>query len=486
MGVPPLRLSVLVDEPPASSGSFVLYWMTSARRLEHNFALDRAVEWAADLKQPLVILEALRVGYAWASDRFHRFVIDGMREHAAALAGGPVHYYPYVEERAGAGKGLVAALSQKASVVVADEWPCFFLPRAVAAAARRSPARFEMVDASGLLPLRAADRCFTMAMHFRGWLKKNLLPHLAALPDPQPLAALAGKRRPLPALTAIQERWPVASEALLSGEALSTLPIDHRVGVVGTPGGRTEARARLDRFLAQGLKRYADGRNDPDVQVSSALSAHLHFGHIGTHEIAAELWGRAGPGRLFKESEERWGLSKNAAEYFDQLVVWRELGLNFCHHRRAYDRYESLPDWAQTTLERHAKDPRPALYDLETLEAARTHDPIWNAAQRQLMGEGIIHNHLRMLWGKKVLEWSERPQDALAILIHLNNKYAIDGRDPNSYSGIFWTFGRYDRPWPERPVYGMVRSMSSERAAKKLDLDAYVRRWAGGQRDLFG
>lgn len=486
MGVPPLRLSVLVDEPPAASGSFVLYWMTSARRLDHNFALDRAVEWAAQLKQPLVILEALRVGYAWASDRFHRFVLDGMREHAAALADGPLHYYPYVEDRAGAGKGLVAALSEKASVVVADEWPCFFLPQAVGAAARRSAARFELVDGSGLLPLRAADRCFTMAMHFRGWLKKNLLQHLEAPPSAQPLAALTGKRRSLPALSAIQARWPAASPEMLAGATLASLPIDHRVGVVATPGGRTEARARLDRFLAQGLRRYAEGRNDPDVQVSSALSAHLHFGHISAHEIAAELWGRGGPARLFKDSEERWGLSKNAAEYFDQLVVWRELGLNFCHHRRAYDRYESLPEWAQTTLERHLKDPRPSSYELETLEAARTHDPIWNAAQRQLMGEGIIHNHLRMLWGKKVLEWSRRPQDALAILIHLNNKYAIDGRDPNSYSGIFWTFGRYDRPWPERPIYGMVRSMSSERAAKKLDLDAYVKRWAGGQRDLFG
>ncbi|MFO0724030.1 MAG: deoxyribodipyrimidine photolyase [Myxococcota bacterium] len=483
MSVPELRLAQRHEGAPLSDRAFVLYWMTAARRLEHSFALDHAVSLAVKLKKPLVILEPLRVGYRWASDRFHRFVLDGMEEHAAALADTPVHYYPYVERTPGEGRGLLAQLSKDAAIVVADEWPCFFLPHAVDAAARVVEAPLVTVDGAGLLPLRAADRCFSMAMHFRGWLKKNLLPHLQVMPSAAPLTALTGSRRALPALTAAKKRWPEAD----LGADLASLPIDHQVGVTNTRGGRSEARARLDRFLAKGVARYDELRNDPDVEGSSALSAHLHFGHLGTHEIAAALWGKAGPERLFKPTEERWNLSRGASEYFDQLLVWRELGLNFCHHRQDYDQYRSLPDWAQETLKKHRRDPRPHRYSLEALESASTGDRIWNAAQRQLVEEGIIHNHLRMLWGKKVLEWSAEPEAAVEILVHLNNKYALDGRDPNSYSGIFWCFGRYDRPWPERPIFGMVRSMSSERAAKKVQLEQYLRRFSGGagQGDLF-
>jgi deoxyribodipyrimidine photo-lyase len=173
-------------------------------------------------------------------------------------------------------------------------------------------------------------------------------------------------------------------------------------------------------------------------------------------------------------------MSVPAEAFLDQLVTWREVGLNMCTLRPDdYMRYESLPDWAQKTLADHQKDPRGALYTRAELEGARTGDRVWNAAQRELLREGRIHNYLRMLWGKRVLEWTRTPEEALEILIELNDKYALDGRDPNSYSGIFWTFGRYDRPWgPERPVYGSVRYMSSANTVKKLDLERYLERYA--------
>jgi deoxyribodipyrimidine photo-lyase len=168
-------------------------------------------------------------------------------------------------------------------------------------------------------------------------------------------------------------------------------------------------------------------------------------------------------------------------------VVWRELGFNCCHHRpHDYDRYDSLPAWARATLAKHARDQRPERYSFDQLAAAETCDPIWNAAQRELVQSGRIHNYLRMLWGKKVLEWSPSPEAALDTLIELNNRYALDGRDPNSYSGIFWCFGRYDRAWgPERPIFGTIRYMSSEATRRKLALQEYLERWsAPGQREV--
>jgi deoxyribodipyrimidine photo-lyase len=173
-----------------------------------------------------------------------------------------------------------------------------------------------------------------------------------------------------------------------------------------------------------------------------------------------------------------WGVSPGAEAFLDQLITWRELGYHFCHVRRDHDRYESLPDWAKTTLADHADDPRPYIYSMEEFETAQTHDRVWNAAQNQLRRDGRLHNYLRMLWGKKILEWTPSPRDALTTMIHLNNKYALDGRDPNSYSGIFWTLGRHDRPFgPVRPVFGKIRYMSSRNTVKKLRMDGYLKRY---------
>jgi len=173
-----------------------------------------------------------------------------------------------------------------------------------------------------------------------------------------------------------------------------------------------------------------------------------------------------------------WGASPEVESFLDELITWREVGFNMCARRSDYDQYESLPEWAQKTLAEHEKDRREYLYDLEQFEQAQTHDELWNAAQRQLLREGRIHNYLRMLWGKKILEWSNRPQDALEVMIQLNNKYALDGRDPNSYSGIFWCLGRYDRAWgPERPIFGKVRYMSSENTARKVRVKGYLEQY---------
>ena len=484
--VPRLRVNDANAAPLRSDADFVLYWMIAARRTHTSFALERAIEYARFFGKPLVVFEPLRVGYRWASDRMHRFVLDGMAEHGPRFATAGVTYFPYVEPHVGAGKGLFAALSARACVVVTDEFPCFFLPRMVAAAAAQSAVRVEQIDGNGLLPLRAAPRAYGRAFDFRRQLQKSLVPHLAEVPLADPLAALL--KEPLPRLAQlppdVRARFPMATPALLGGDAasLAALPIDHGVAPVPYRGGETAARARLAQFIDSRLARYTE-RNNPDADAASGLSPYLHFGNISAHEVFAALsehedWSpERVSGRVTAQARGFWGMSEAAESFFDELVTWREVSLNTTFFCTDYDRYDALPPWARATLEKHAADPRPSVYGLEAFEAAHTHDPLWNAAQRELVREGRIHNYLRMLWGKKILEWAESPRAAFEILVELNNKYAVDGRDPSSYAGISWVMGRYDRPWPERAIYGVVRSMSSDNTRKKVDLDAYLARF---------
>ena len=489
--VPEDRVRAVNRGPVQAGRGFVLYWMIAARRTRWSFALQRAVDWACELGKPLVVLEALRCGYPWASDRLHRFVLDGMSEHARALARSPAFYYPYVEPRPGAGQGLLAALAGHACVVVTDEFPGFFLPHMVAAAGRilERVALLEQVDGNGLYPLAATDRVFTTAASFRRHLQKELPRQLAVMPEAEPLKRLRRARvgqAQIPA--AILKRWPSPPADALAGEDpgfLSGLPIDHDVAPAPIPGGARAAEVALTRFLELGLPRYGDARNQPGEIVTSQLSPYLHFGQISTHEIFARVMEREdwSPARLADRPtgsrEGWWGASGEAEGFLDEIVTWRELGYNMAAKRADYDRYESLPAWARATLEDHLGDERAQVYDLAAFEHAQTHDALWNAAQRQLVREGRIHNYMRMLWGKKILEWTRTPRDALRVMIELNNKYALDGRDPNSYSGIFWCLGRYDRPWgPERAIFGKVRYMSSENTARKVRVADYLRKYA--------
>jgi deoxyribodipyrimidine photo-lyase len=478
--VPEMRVRVCNGAPVRQEGRYVLYWMTMARRAGWNFGLQRAVELAQELGRPLVILEALRAGYPWASERLHRFALDGMADNAAAFARSAALYYAYVEPEVGAGKGLLAALADGACAVVTDDFPTFFLPRMLESAARQVGIRLEAVDSNGLVPLRVAGRAYPTAYGFRRFLQKNLAFHLREMPAARPL----GRARLAPASRfpkAVTERWPAAL-AGPGGRFEVPAGVSRAVPAVAIRGGAKRAGETWRAFLRDGLTGYDEARNHPDEDATSGLSPYLHFGHISAHQVVAELlahegWSQEQLGdRATGQRAGWWGVGTDAEAFLDQLVTWRELGFNLCAVRADHDRYESLPEWARATLARHAGDPRPHVYGLAGLEAAETHDPLWNAAQRQLVHEGCMHNYLRMLWGKKILEWSATPEAALAAMVELNNKYALDGRDPNSYSGIFWCLGHYDRPWgPERPIFGTVRYMSSENTARKLRLNSYLR-----------
>jgi deoxyribodipyrimidine photo-lyase len=482
--VPADRISTANSHPLIAEGSWVLYWMIAQRRTSFNFALDRAAEWARHLGRPLLILEPLRSDYPWASARLHRFIVDGMAANQAALASVEVIYYPYVEPEPGHGRGLLSALADDACLVVTDKFPTFFLPRMVAKAAARLKLMVEVVDGNGLIPLASTGRDYPTAYAFRRFLQRHLVDHLQSMPLENPLLDLPPA---IPVPGHITDRWPQAAPELLRGDsdALSRLPIDQSVPAALTRGGAARGSTALRQFLDARLDGYTERRNRPDDDATSGLSPYLHFGHLAAHQVFLEVATRErwSPEDVCPPANGRragwWSMSENAEAFLDQCITWRELGFHFCHHRRDHDRYESLPEWAQQTLAKHAGDAREHVYSPEQFDAAATHDPLWNAAQNQLRREGRLHNYLRMLWGKKILEWSSEPREALEIMIDLNNRYALDGRDPNSYSGIFWVLGRHDRAWgPERPIFGTVRYMSSANTARKVPVKRFLEEYS--------
>lgn len=469
MPVPKSRIRRVNDAPIRADRDYVLHWMTGFRRIDQNFAIDRAIEHALELDKPLIVFEALRAGYTWASDRLHAFVIDGMRDNQARLADTPIGYFPYLEPKHGDGKGLLEELAAKACVVTTDDFPTFFLPNMLSAAADKLDVCLEAIDGNGLLPLRATDRIFERAQDFRRYMQKTIAAELEHRPSKRHTAT---RKATLPKL---KHHKPTDLETV----DLSTFAIDHTVPEA-FKGGPKEALKTAKAFIRNKLRMYGEGRNHPDDDAASGLSPFLHWGHIGIHQVfdlleSHEEWTTAKLAKPNGKREGFWKMSPNAESFLDEIITWRELSYNTAALKPDYETYDTLPEWCRKTLAKHASDPREKRYSLEQLESAKTYDEVWNAAQRQMLRDGRMHNYLRMLWGKKVLEWSDTPQQALETLLHLNNKYCLDGRNPNSTSGVFWVFGRYDRPWgPERPIFGTIRYMSSAATIRKLRMADYL------------
>lgn len=479
------RIRVVNTRPLNPDGAFVLYWMTTARRASWNFALEHAAELARAFGKPLVVLEALRSDYPYASDRLHAFVVQGMAANARRI-GRRARYYPYVEPHPGDGRGLIRALSASACAIVTDDYPAFFLPRMIETAGRQSLARLEAVDTNGLIPLAAHGREFPTARGYRAFMQRELRKHTTRVPAEDPLAALPPPDGdPVPA--EVRNKWPETTRAVLDDprRLVTTLPIDHSVPPAPFEGGSDSGHRTLRTFIAERLPIYADQHNHPDANATSHLSPHLHFGHVSAHEVfaavmTAERWTTRRLSRRAAGAREGWwGVSPSAEMFLDQLTVWREIAFNGCAWTSARG-WDAVPRWARQTLDAHLDDPRPHIYRLEELDSAATHDPIWNAAQRQLVRDGWFHGYMRMVWGKKILEWSAHPAEALERMETLMDRYSLDGRDPVSYASYRWVLGRYDRPWFERPIFGTVRYMTSESAARKLRLKTWLERYGSG------
>lgn len=484
-----LRVRVVRDDAPDPGGDYVLYWMSSCRRLEDSHALDRALAWSRELNKPLAVFEALRADYRWACPRHHRIILDAMAEHGARCARAKLTYLPFVEREAGAGKGLLRALDARAAVTVADRNPGFFFPRMLEAARQQTAGRLEVVDDVGLLPMDVAPGPLPSAYVLRRRIQKNLPDWIGQTADEDPLARYRGGLATLP--EEIGTRWQATpvEDLARSARLEEQIPLAHAVPISDWEGGSAPARQRLREFVQAGLPRYDELRME--ASPASGLSMALHYGFLSPQRVLQAVLDREG--RLREELRHElvaktdsakgaragwWGLSPEAEAFLDQLTTWRELGHRFTEQRPDCEQYGSQPDWAVATLDAHRSDVREYAYTRKQFEEARTHDPLWNAAQRCLVREGWMPNYLRMLWGKCLLWWSQDPEEAWDTLFHLNNLYALDGRDPNSMSGISWVFGRFDRPFgPERPVIGKLRPMSVANTKRKMNLGDFLDRF---------
>jgi deoxyribodipyrimidine photo-lyase len=446
------RIRVLNDDAPRT-GRYVLYWMQQSQRAFWNHALEYAIERADELKLPVVACFGLTGRFPGANERHYAFMLEGLSETRAALArkGIGLVVLPGEPDACAVDLGKVASLvvTDRGYLRVQRVW------RARAAAALGCP--LIQVESDVVVPVETASpKEEYAAATLRPKIKRQLDAHLLPV------------RERTPKKSSTELDLDIDAEPLDLGDVsaiLRGLDLDRSVKPVSwITGGSSRARKLLAEFIGSKLDRFADLRNDPSVDYLSHMSPYLHFGQISPLEIALAVLEADSPG---------------TGSFIEELIVRRELGMNFVHYNTRYDAFDGLPSWALKTLRGHEIDRRSPLYSLDELEGAKTHDPFWNAAQREMAIRGKMHGYMRMYWGKKILEWSGTPAEAFARALSLNDKYSIDGRDPNGFSGVAWCFGKHDRPWAERPVFGSVRYMNANGLKRKFDIDAYVEKIEG-------
>ena len=458
-GVDP-RLHVMNAHDARSDGAYVLYWCRAYRRATDNLALEHAIARADALGLPVLVYEALDVRYPYASDRMHRFVLEGACEMQAALEArgiGYAFYLPRTKTEAHASRA-VAKLAEHAALVVTDWYPDaggeHSLWAHTAKLAARITCRFEAYDDAVVVPMSLLAKSEIAARTIRPKVTREIDRFLALAPDREPKHAM----RKLPALPF--EPATLTIDAL--DELIASCAIDHTVEPVASrPGGMREASRRLKKFAQRAIRHYATERNDMARIATSGLSPYIHFGHVSARAAALAVRDEGGEG---------------AEAFLEELIVRRSLAFNYVMTNSRHAHYDGIPEWARDQLAQHADDPRPAATSYAHWLDATTDDVLWNAAQRELLIEGIIHPYARMLWGKVGITLAEKPATAFAWLVELNDRFALDGRDPNTYANIAWCFGQHDHPFPGRAIYGTVRSMTSRSAAQKWDVSAYLAR----------
>ena len=435
-----------LNDRKATGRPFVVYWMQAAQRARANHALEYAVRAANELRKPLVVFFALTEDYPEANERHYAFMLEGLKETQETLHSRGI---PMVVRR-GRPDAEIASFGRDAAMVVVDDgyvrveksW------RRAAAAALDCP--LVEVATNVIVPVEAASpkEEYTAA---------TLRPKIYRLLDGF-LTPLRETPLRVKSVEPAIDSWDVGDTAA----ALVRLGLDRTIGRVPfIRGGASEAEKKLRAFVKNKLAAYAEARNDPSLDTLSGLSPYLHFGQISPLVVALAV--KKGP---------RYG----QAAFLEELIVRRELSFNFVRYNRAYDGFAGLPAWCRQALLEHAGDARPYLYSRAELEKAATHDPYWNAAQKEMVLTGKMHGYMRMYWGKKILEWSSSPREAFRTALALNNAFELDGRDANAFAGVAWCFGKHDRPWARRPVFGTVRTMTAAGLRRKLDADAYVRK----------
>jgi photolyase PhrII len=438
-------------------GPFVLYWMRTAVRVDENPALDVAITLAEQLSLPLLVYHGLSQHYEYSSDRHHVFMLEGARDVQAKFRELGISYAFHLSTPEDSRSHLVA-LGEQARLVVTEEMPVDPPRRFLKKLATHVSTPILCVDTSCVVPMQLVKKPYTRAFQYRS-ATKDL--HAERITRQWP--ELSVKSRPFD-----MENLPFQNldlETAELSELVSQCEIDHSIGpVTDTPGGTQAGYERWQHFKKTGLAKYAKRRNNALLDGVSRMSAYLHYGMVS-------------PLRIARESAE--ADNEGSKKYLDELLIWRELAYAFCFHRSDHDQWSAIPDWAQATLQSHVGDHREHIYSWEQLARAQTSDPFWNAAQTSLIRQGELHNNVRMTWGKAILNWTSGPEQALQLMIDLNHRYALDGRDPASYGGLLWCLGQFDRPFePESAILGKVRPRSTADHARRLDPSAYRTRVA--------
>jgi len=440
------RVAVRRGGRPDPESMCVVYWMQRAQRGLDNPALDVAVGAANAIGKPVVVFFAPVPFYPHAKLRHYRFLTEGIPDIAAALArrniGFVLRRYP--------DHSLLRFCEEvRPALVIGDENPMREPESWRRKAAERLRIPLWTVDADVIVPSKLLEKAQYAAHIIRPRLQAQLKQFLIAARNPQ---ARVPWKKPA-SLTSLDPNLDITEG----------WPLDRSVAPVSNwRGGTAEGLRLLKHFVHHKLRGYGTLRNKPELGHTSRLSPYLHFGHISPVSVA-----------LAVEKADAPKADKEA--FLSQIITWRELAVNLVRWNPNYDNIECAEPWAQRTLAKHAKDPRPVLYTETQLEHAETHDPLWNAAQMQMVSTGWMHNYMRMYWAKKILEWSPSPAQAYGIAIRLNDKYELDGRDPNGYAGIAWAIaGKFDRPWFERPIFGQIRYMSGESTGRKFDSRKYI------------
>jgi len=439
---------------PRSKGRYVLYWAQTNRRVDSNHSLSFAVQAANSLRLPVLFYEGLTCSHTHANDRLHAFILEGVPDNAERAAALGIGYVFYYRRRRSDPNDILYRLADNAAMLVTDDSPGYLVGEHNANLTAKIEIPCYAVDANCIVPTQQFGKQEYAAYTLRPKIQRVLREHL----------------QPVPSIR-VKKRWTAAPPPFHTTVNIDDIPdllgsseIDHSVPPSGEfRGGRRQARRRLRHFLKHNLKRYARLSREPSARATSLLSPYLHFGHISALEVALAVQKYASGHKLI------------ATEFLEQLIVRRELAFNFAQYGPRPDSLAALPGWAQTTLHKHARDRRNPTYSRAQFERAETHDSLWNATQRELLRDGTIQGYYRMYWGKKIIEWCESHQEALEIMIYMHDRYALDGRDPNTYANILWCFGLHDRPWAERPIFGMIRYMSLEGMKRKTDVDSYVR-----------
>ncbi|MBN1637288.1 MAG: deoxyribodipyrimidine photo-lyase [Deltaproteobacteria bacterium] len=437
-----------LNEREIIDGKYVLYWMQQSQRAEFNHALEYAVLQANRLREPLLVLFVLMDDYPQANLRHFTFMLQGVQETMTLLKNRGIK----MVVRLGKPVNTVMDLTKDAALLVCDRGYLRHQKQWRRELADKCRCRVVQVESDIVVPVEiASDKAEYAARTIRPRIQKHIRKFLIQPPRIQPNES--------------------SMDLKISGldindtdTVLKKIKTDRRVETVERyyRGGTIQAVKQLEKFIRQSLPLYDQNHNQPQTDDTSKMSIYLHFGQISPLHVAFAAMHSSDVDQLIKDA------------FLEELIVRRELAVNFVEYSEEYDSFKRLPQWARKTLSNHIQDKREYIYTPMQMESALTHDDYWNAAMNEMKYTGYMHNYMRMYWGKKILEWCEDPEDAFQRTLHMNNTYFLDGRDPNSFAGVSWVYGLHDRPWAERKIFGSVRYMSASGLERKCDINGYV------------